>query len=212
VEIPGLCVLVVAGAVASRVVLLACTRTGTRESGAPSSRNGLVASALLQHIRTSSVVSTLVQAMGDEQATPGVRVDVLSGSTEDVYLVPTMSSMCARTCGAVDLQDDRSPQSYFAFIVGVDKYADAPLEGCCSDASSMRDCLAQGGYPEGHVVLLQNPALAEFESRLHGFLGIVPRDRKCTLVFHFSGHGVVASGRLQLLAADSSTVSGELLW
>ena len=112
------------------------------------------------------------------------------------------------------LQRYRDPRTYFAFIVGNDRYpAPPPAPGttapprvakCGVDAADVRTALVAQGYLPGNIVFLRDATRDDmidefrlFARRLDGAVG-------CTVVVYYAGHAVEASGSNVLLPIDAN--------
>lgn len=82
-----------------------------------------------------------------------------------------------------------------AFIIGINKYPNAPLKGCVNDAVRMGEFLiAKYNFKRDAIRLLtdERATTSEITTRLKWLVDSKPGDR---LLFHFSGHGVQIAAR-----------------
>ena len=90
-----------------------------------------------------------------------------------------------------------------AFIVGIDTLG---LNCCYKDADLMQECLEKRGY---EVIKLQNKQekwiiLPEFDKVLD------ESDKVDTIIFYFSGHGIVEGGKLFLITDDANKAKNKI--
>ncbi len=96
------------------------------------------------------------------------------------------------------------PQHHFAFIVGSDNYL-PPLRRmtkCVQDATDMRDCLVELGYPRGNVHCVLNGTREEIVDAFRLFYPTVKSSPRATVFVYFSGHGVENGVENALLGVD----------
>jgi tetratricopeptide (TPR) repeat protein len=85
-----------------------------------------------------------------------------------------------------------------AFLIGIDTMG---LNCCRNDADLMRECLEKRGY---EVITLNNKQekwaiLPKFEEFLH------KSNKVDTIIFYFSGHGVIPGGKLSLITDEDNS-------
>jgi hypothetical protein len=88
------------------------------------------------------------------------------------------------------VQRPRSPEAYFAFIVGNDAYSTLPrLTRCVSDAEAMGRLVGSLGYPPENVEVLTNATCDDTLREYRDLLDRVAGVQDSTVVVYFSGHG-----------------------
>ena len=88
------------------------------------------------------------------------------------------------------VQWPRSPEAYFAFIVGNDAHSTLPgLTRCVSDAEAMGRLAGSQGYPPENVEVLTNATCDATLRKYRDLLDRVAGVQDSTVLVYFSGHG-----------------------
>ena len=95
----------------------------------------------------------------------------------------------------------RDPKTYFAFLVGNNKYPGKNrLNKCVQDARDMADLLGDSGYPKEHVVVVLDGTYDVMVAHLAAFTQLLAGARDCRVLLFFSGHGLEGAGGENILA------------
>jgi len=124
------------------------------------------------------------------------RRDFLTGSAA------SLASLASHPLGALEAGDP----SRIALVVGIDRYAHAPLGNAANDARSMAELLRRAGFR----VEAKTDASGESLTRaVKAFGEAIARPEVTLAVFYYAGHGVQVDWRNYLLPVDANVASAE---
>lgn len=107
--------------------------------------------------------------------------------------------------GWVLVQWPRSPEAYFAFIVGNDAYTSLPgLTRCARDAEALGRLVQSLGYPSENVEILTNATCDVTVRKYHDLLDRVAGAQDSTVLVYFSGHGAQLANDTGLVCPGDS--------
>jgi uncharacterized caspase-like protein len=114
----------------------------------------------------------------------------------------------APVCSCVEQY--RDPRTYFAFIVGNNKYTKiSPLWNCVNDATDMRDLLLASGYPAKNVVTVLDGSHDDFRAALGGITQRLAGAVKCHVTVFYAGHAVEDAGGESVLLPVNADLSSD---
>ncbi len=96
------------------------------------------------------------------------------------------------------------PWYHFAFLVGNDAYGPpfGRLTKCVQDATDMRDCLLELGYPRGNVRCVFDGTRDQIVDAFREFYPMVRSSPRATVFVFLAGHGLESGAENGFLGVD----------
>ncbi|MFY7871705.1 MAG: caspase family protein [Limnohabitans sp.] len=101
------------------------------------------------------------------------------------------------------------PWHHFAFLVGNDAYGPplGRLTKCVQDATDMRDCLLELGYPRGNVRCVFDGTRDQIVDAFREFYPMVRSSPRATVFVFLAGHGLESGAENGFLGVDCVDVA-----
>ncbi len=108
-----------------------------------------------------------------------------------------------------ELQVAGKPWHHFAFLVGNNAYGPplGRLTKCVQDATDMRDCLLELGYPRGNVRCVFDGTRDQIVDAFREFYPMVRSSPRATVSVFLAGHGLESGAENGFLGVDCVDVA-----